>query len=130
MPKARLGVALLVPGALGGEVNGLRRALGDGALGRIPPHITLVPPVNVGEDRLPAALALLRSTEVGPASPVVSSPAAGGAGDPMSGRRPFRRHQAPDSGPSHRMKWAPPQCWRRSAVGALHGRGRRPIGPP
>lgn len=61
MPKARVGVALLVPGPLAGEVNGLRRALGDGALGRIPPHITLVPPVNVREDRLPEALAVLRA---------------------------------------------------------------------
>ena len=61
MPKARLGVALLVPGPLADEVNGLRRALGDGALGRIPPHITLVPPVNVREDRLAEALAVLRA---------------------------------------------------------------------
>ena len=61
MPKARLGVALLVPEPLAREVDGLRRALGDGALGRIPPHITLVPPVNVREDRLPDALAVLRS---------------------------------------------------------------------
>lgn len=57
----RLGVALLVPAPLDAEVDGLRRALGDGALGRIPAHLTLVPPVNVREDRLGAALALLRA---------------------------------------------------------------------
>lgn len=61
MPKARLGVALLLPPAVAAEVDGLRRALGDGALGRIPPHLTLVPPVNVREDRLGDALAVLRA---------------------------------------------------------------------
>jgi 2'-5' RNA ligase len=60
MPKARLGVALLLPEPLATEVDGLRRALGDGALGRMPPHITLVPPVNVRDDRLDDAFARLR----------------------------------------------------------------------
>lgn len=53
-------MALLVPPPWDREVDGLRRALGDGALGRIPPHLTLVPPVNVAEDRLDEALAVLR----------------------------------------------------------------------
>ena len=61
MTKARLGVALLLPAGVSAEVDGLRRALGDGALGRIPAHLTLVPPVNVREDRLGHALAVLRS---------------------------------------------------------------------
>lgn len=61
MTKARLGVALLLPAGVSAEVDGLRRALGDGALGRIPAHLTLVPPVNVREDRLGDALAVLRS---------------------------------------------------------------------
>jgi 2'-5' RNA ligase len=56
----RLGVALLVPPPHAPEVDGVRRALGDGALGRIPAHVTLVPPVNVREDRLGEALAVLR----------------------------------------------------------------------
>ena len=56
----RLGVALLVPAPLDGEIDGLRRALGDGTLGRMPAHLTLVPPVNVREDRLGEALAVLR----------------------------------------------------------------------
>ena len=60
VPKARLGVALLLPPAVAAEVDGLRRALGDGALGRIPAHLTLVPPVNVREDRMGDALAVLR----------------------------------------------------------------------
>lgn len=61
MPRLRLGVAVLLPESITAEVNGLRRALGDGALGRIAPHITLVPPVNVRSDELPQALATLRA---------------------------------------------------------------------
>lgn len=61
MPKARLGVALLLPEPVAREVDGLRRALGDGALGRIPAHLTLVPPVNVRQDRLEEAVARLRT---------------------------------------------------------------------
>ena len=38
--------------------------LGDGALGRIPAHLTLVPPVNVRDDRLGEALAVLRKAAV------------------------------------------------------------------
>jgi 2'-5' RNA ligase/N-acetylglutamate synthase-like GNAT family acetyltransferase len=60
VPKRRLGVALLVPPPLAAEVDGLRRAMGDPSLGRIPAHLTLVPPVNVRDDRLPDALARLR----------------------------------------------------------------------
>lgn len=59
--KHRLGVALVLDGGVAGEVNGLRRALGDPALGRIPPHLTLVPPVNVHRDRLGEAVDRLRS---------------------------------------------------------------------
>ncbi|HUQ63704.1 MAG TPA: 2'-5' RNA ligase family protein [Acidimicrobiales bacterium] len=61
MPKVRLGVALLVPSPLLHEIDGLRRALGDGGLGRIPAHLTLVPPVNVNLERLPEALAVVRA---------------------------------------------------------------------
>ena len=60
MGRVRLGVALLVPAPLDSEIDGLRRALGDGTLGRMPAHLTLVPPVNVREDRLGEALAVLR----------------------------------------------------------------------
>ncbi len=42
------------------EVDGLRRALGDTSLGRIPPHLTLVPPVNVPAASVSGALAVLR----------------------------------------------------------------------
>lgn len=60
MSRMRLGVAMLVPGSTRCEVDGLRRALGDGAQRRIPAHITLVPPVNVNSARLDEALAQLR----------------------------------------------------------------------
>lgn len=60
MAKCRLGVALLLPEPVRAEVDGLRRALGDRALKRIPPHITLVPPVNVREEQLDEAFAILR----------------------------------------------------------------------
>ena len=60
MPRLRLGVALLIPPPLDREVDALRRAVGDGALGRVPAHVTLVPPVNVRSERLEEALAVLR----------------------------------------------------------------------
>ncbi len=50
----------MLPVAAATEIDGLRRALGDGTLGRIPAHLTLVPPVNVADDDLPAALDVLR----------------------------------------------------------------------
>lgn len=60
MPRRRLGVALLLPEPAATEVHGLRRACADPALDTVPPHLTLVPPVNVAEDDLVGALALLR----------------------------------------------------------------------
>lgn len=56
-----IGVVLLVPQPLAAEINGVRRALGDGVLGRIEPHITLVPPVKVAEEEVPQALAIVRA---------------------------------------------------------------------
>lgn len=61
MARERLLVAVSVPPPVDAEVDGLRRALGDRALGRIGPHLTLVPPVNVADGGLDAALAVLRS---------------------------------------------------------------------
>lgn len=65
MARLRLGVALLLAPAVAAEIDGLRRAIGDGALARIPPHITLVPPVNVRSDRLADALRGLRTAAAG-----------------------------------------------------------------
>lgn len=55
----RLGVALLVPSPQADEIDGLRRALGDPVLGRVPAHLTLVPPVNVADRDLRDALDVL-----------------------------------------------------------------------
>ena len=60
MPRRRLAVALLLPESLALEVDGLRRALG-GDRERVAPHITLVPPVNVREESVVDALAVLRA---------------------------------------------------------------------
>ena len=56
----RIGVVLLVPAPIDREIDALRRAVGDGTYGRVPAHLTLVPPSNVRDDRLDDALALLR----------------------------------------------------------------------
>lgn len=60
MPKVRLGVALVVPAPVCFEIDGLRRALGEPFVERVPPHLTLVPPVNVRLDAVAAAVAVLR----------------------------------------------------------------------
>jgi 2'-5' RNA ligase len=60
MPRVRLASALLVPEPFAREIEGLRRALGDD-IERLPTHLTLVPPVNVRVDDLPAVLAQLRA---------------------------------------------------------------------
>src|SRR5688572_1459388 len=61
MARQRLGVVLLVPHPIATQVDGIRRALGDGALGRIEAHLTLVPPVNVAERDLPKVFAIVRA---------------------------------------------------------------------
>jgi 2'-5' RNA ligase/GNAT superfamily N-acetyltransferase len=58
MPRRRLSVVLLLPRPVADEVDGLRRALGQ--LGPVAPHVTLIPPVNVPEHGLGAALAVVR----------------------------------------------------------------------
>ncbi len=60
MSSVRLGVALVCPPPLDREIDTLRRATGDGTLGRVPPHCTLVSPVNVRADRMTDVLTLLR----------------------------------------------------------------------
>jgi 2'-5' RNA ligase len=70
VPRRRLGAVLLLTGRAAAEVDGLRRACGDRALGRVPSHLTLVPPVNVREDDLPAALTRLRAAAAAVRGPV------------------------------------------------------------
>ncbi len=61
MPRRRLGVVLPVPVPVAHEVDGLRRACGDGMLARVQPHLTLVPPVNIREGELGRALGVVRA---------------------------------------------------------------------
>ncbi len=66
VPRIRLGVALLVPPRAAEGVDLLRSALGAGsAVHHVPAHVTLVPPVNVAQDRLPEAEALVRGAAEG-----------------------------------------------------------------
>lgn len=61
MPRTRLGVVLLVPPRPASGVDLLRVALGAaGSVHHVPAHVTLVPPVNVAEERLPEVEALVR----------------------------------------------------------------------
>lgn len=67
-PRRRLTVSLVLTGDVAREIDGMRRGLGAAALERIAPHLTLVPPVNVREDRLDEAVAVVREAaqETGP----------------------------------------------------------------
>ena len=69
MPRVRLAVALLIPPPIAIEIDGLRRALGTDTA-HVAPHITLVPPVNVREDDIGAALRLLRQAAGRVAAPL------------------------------------------------------------
>lgn len=60
MARRHLAVALLLRGRAAIDVDALRRATGDPDIERIPPHLTLVPPVNVREADLEGVLAILR----------------------------------------------------------------------
>jgi 2'-5' RNA ligase len=68
--RVRLGVVLQVDPPAATEIDGLRRALGDGGLGRVAPHVTLVTPVNVPAASLGDALAVLRSAATATAAPL------------------------------------------------------------
>jgi 2'-5' RNA ligase len=60
MAKERLGVLLLVPQPLATELDGLRRAIGALERERVPPHLTLVSPINVRVADIPVALDAVR----------------------------------------------------------------------
>ncbi len=68
--RSRVGVALVLDPPLSHQVDGLRLALGDPSLGRIPAHLTLVPPVNVRAGELSAALARLRAAAAAASGPI------------------------------------------------------------
>ena len=60
MARRRFAVALLIPPPVSIEVDGLRRALGDRQLGRIEAHITIVPPINLRDEEVADALAVVQ----------------------------------------------------------------------
>lgn len=122
--RHRLGVALLLDPPVATEVEGLRRALGDGSLGAVPPHVTLVPPVNVRASELDQAVEVLRRaayaqrgplelalgpvTTFWPDSPVVYLAVGSTEGDDRD--RLGRLHDAVLSGPLRRPErwpWVP-----------------------
>lgn len=49
-----IGVAVAIPEPWASELQDYRTALGDTTAAQIPTHITLIPPVEVEEDRVPA----------------------------------------------------------------------------
>jgi 2'-5' RNA ligase len=65
VPRRRFALALVIPPPVSTEIDGLRRALGDRQLGRIEPHITVVPPINLHEDQIADALAVAQAAAAG-----------------------------------------------------------------
>lgn len=66
-------MALLPDEPVRSEIEGLRRAVGDPTLGRMGPHLTLVPPVNVHPRDLEAAIARVRVAAAQEPGPIVST---------------------------------------------------------
>lgn len=62
-------MALLLPEHIADEVDGIRRAFGVDP-GYIPPHVTLVPPINLADEDVPEALAVLRRAAAGTGAPL------------------------------------------------------------
>lgn len=61
MARRRFAVALLIPPPAAFEIDGLRRALGDRQLGRIDPHVTVIPPINLRDEEVADALAVVQA---------------------------------------------------------------------
>ncbi len=55
----------MIPAPASIEIDALRRALGDRQLGRIGPHITLVPPINLHDDDLTEAMVVVERAAAG-----------------------------------------------------------------
>lgn len=59
MARRRFAVAVMIPAPASIEVDALRSALGDRQLGRIGPHVTIVPPINLHADDLGDAMVVV-----------------------------------------------------------------------
>jgi 2'-5' RNA ligase len=68
--RVRLLVAALFDAAVSAELDGVRRALADASLGRIPSHVTLAPPTNVAASELPAVVRRLRVAAASVGAPI------------------------------------------------------------
>lgn len=117
-------MALLLTGTVATEIDGMRRALRSTSLGRLAPHVTLVPPVNLRAAALPEALALLRSaaSRSGPFRLRIGPPAT------FAPRRSVLYLEVAEAGPAgdleelrHRLS--------RGPLAPVAGRAERPFVP-
>lgn len=60
MPRRRFAVALLAPPVEAAEVDVLRRAVGVPEPFHVPPHVTLIPPINVADGDVGSTYAVVR----------------------------------------------------------------------
>jgi 2'-5' RNA ligase len=60
MPKRNIGVAIEVPQPYGTALQRWRQRLGDPLAMRVPPHVTLLPPTAIPDERLPVVEEHLR----------------------------------------------------------------------
>lgn len=72
MARVRVAVALVIPGRAADEVDGLRNAFGADT-DYIAPHITLVPPLNLAEEAVGPAMAVLRDVAASVSGPLALS---------------------------------------------------------
>ncbi len=68
--RLRLASALLIPPPVGTEIDGIRRACGDGMFGKVDPHVTLVEPINVPGEAIGEVEAVLRDAAAGASGPL------------------------------------------------------------
>jgi 2'-5' RNA ligase len=60
MPRSNIGVAIKVPHPYGRTLQQWRSRLGDPEAERVPPHVTLLPPTTLPQERLPVVEEHLR----------------------------------------------------------------------
>lgn len=65
MARRNIGVAIEVPQPYAKDLQAWRRRLGDPAAMRVPPHVTLLPPTGIPNERLPVVEEHLRRIAAG-----------------------------------------------------------------